>query len=251
MLCSVQGIVLRSMDYGEGNKIISLLTSELGKVSVMARGAKKVKSRHSAVTQLFTYGDFVFFKQSGQMGTLSSAEIIEAHHALREDLHMSAYSSYLAEMADRMLGDEEGSGYLFEQLKAGLTAIEERKDMQIVVHLFEMKMFELAGYLPVTDSCVACGAADRLAAFSPLLGGVLCSRCLHKDAAALAVGEGTLKLLRLFPRTDIRRLGAVAVKPETKEQLKMCMRAYMDTHIGINWKSRGFIEQMEKYGLGD
>ncbi|MBA2938131.1 DNA repair protein RecO [Paenibacillus sp. CGMCC 1.16610] len=249
MLRSVQGIVLRSMDYGEGNKIISLFTPELGKVGVMARGAKKVKSRHAAVTQLFTYGDFVFFKTRGQMGSLNSAEIIEAHHALREDLHMSAHASYLAEMTDRMLGDEEGSTYLFEQLKAGLMAIEEGKDMQIVVHLYEMKMFELAGYLPVTDACVSCGETSDITHFSPSMGGTLCSRCRYKDTVAIRVGEGALKLLKLFPRMDMRRLGAVQVKDETKAQLKTCMRTYMDIHIGVKWKSRDFIEQMEKYNI--
>ncbi|UJF35085.1 DNA repair protein RecO [Paenibacillus hexagrammi] len=249
MLRSLQGIVLRSMDYGEGNKIISLFTPELGKVSLMARGAKKVKSRHAAVTQLFTYGDFVFFKAGGQMGTLNHGEIVEAHHKLREDLYMSAYASYLVEMTDRMLGDEEGSAYLFEQLKAGLTAIESEKDMQIVVHLYEMKMFELAGYLPVTDACAACGNHMELTMFSPSLGGCLCARCRFKDNQAIAISEGTLKLLRLFTRMDIRRLGSVQVKPETKTELKICMRSYMDFHIGIQWKSRSFIEQMEEYDI--
>ncbi|NEW05214.1 DNA repair protein RecO [Paenibacillus sp. SYP-B3998] len=249
MLRSVQGIVLRSMDYGEGNKIISLFTPELGKVSVMARGAKKVKSRHAAVTQLFTYGDFVFFKQSGQMGSLNGAEIISAHHALREDLHMSAYASYLVEMTDKMLGDEEGSTYLFEQVKAGLSAIEEGKDMQIVIHLYEMKMFDLAGYMPVTDVCVSCGANTSLTSFSPNMGGILCARCGYKDTTAISIGEGALKLLRLFPKMDMRRLGAIQVKDETKIQLKQCMRAYMDVHIGVQWKARGFIEQMEKYNI--
>lgn len=249
MLRNVQGIVLRSMDYGEGNKIISLFTPELGKVSIMARGAKKIKSRHAAVTQLFTYGDFVFYKQQGHMGTLNSADIIDAHQLLREDLHMSAYSAYLAEMTDRMLGDEEGSAYLFEQLRAGLTAIEEQKDMQIVIHLFEMKMLELAGYLPVTDRCVSCGSDTSLTLFSPDMGGILCSRCKHKDSNCIEIAESALKLLRLFARMDIRRLGTIQVKEQTKVQLKQCMRAYMDTHIGINWKTRGFIEQMEKYQL--
>jgi DNA repair protein RecO (recombination protein O) len=249
VLLSVHGIVLRSMDYGEGNKIISLFTPDIGKIGVMARGAKKVKSRHAAVTQLFTYGDFVLYKQKGQMGTLNQGEIIEAHHALRENLHMSAYSAYLVEMTDRMLGDEEGSAYLFEQLRAGLSSIEDHKDMQIIVHLFEMKMFELAGYLPVTDCCVSCRSKMDLAAFSPILGGVVCVRCRSKDPMNITVSEGTLKLLKLFPRMDMRRLGAVQVKEDTKAQLKVCMRAYMDTHIGIVWKSRGFIEQMEKYDI--
>jgi DNA repair protein RecO (recombination protein O) len=249
VLHSVQGIVLRSMDYGEGNKIISLLTSEIGKVSVMARGAKKIKSRHAAVTQVFTYGEFVFYKQKGQMGTLNHAEIIEPHQALREDLNQSAYSAYLVEMTDRMLADEEGGAYLFEQLKAGLSAIEDHKDMQIVVHLFEMKMFELAGYLPVTGDCVSCGSETELISFSPPMGGVLCIRCRHKDPAGIVVSEGTLKLLKLFPALDMRRLGAIQVKDETKVQLKNCMKAYMDGHIGIAWKARGFIEQMDKYNL--
>ncbi|RTE07725.1 DNA repair protein RecO [Paenibacillus whitsoniae] len=249
MLQSVQGIVIRTMDHGEGNKIVRLFTPELGKVSVMARGAKKVKSKHAAVTQLFTYGDFVFFKQRGQMGSLNGAEIIEAHHALREDLHKSAYASYLTEMTDRMFGDDEGGHYFFEQLRAGLAAIEEGKDMQIVVHLYEMKMFGLAGYLPVTDSCVSCGGTDGIISFSPTLGGLLCMRCRHKDPSAIAVGEGAQKLLKLFPRMDMRRLGSVQVKEETKQQLKTCMRTYMDTHIGVHWKARGFIEQMEKYNI--
>jgi DNA repair protein RecO (recombination protein O) len=249
VLRSVQGIVLRSMDYGEGNKIISLFTAELGKVSVMARGAKKVKSRYAAVTQVFTYGDFVLFKQKGQMGTLNSADIIEAHHGLREDLNKSAYSAYLVEMTDRMLGDEEGSAYLFEQLRAGLHAMEENKDMQIIVHLYEMKMFELAGYLPVTNCCVSCGSDKELLSFSPSMGGVLCARCPYKDPMGIVVSEGTLKLLKLFPSMDMRRLGTVQVKEETKAQLKKCMRAYMDTHIGVAWKARGFIEQMEKYDM--
>ncbi|WNR46393.1 DNA repair protein RecO [Paenibacillus roseipurpureus] len=249
MLQSVQGIVIRSMDYGEGNKIIRLFTPELGKVGIMARGAKKLKSKHGAVTQLFTYGDFVFFKQRGQMGSLNGAEIIEAHHALREDLHKSAYASYLAEMTDRMLADEEGNAFLFEQLRAGLMAIEEDKDMQIITHLYEMKMFDLAGYLPVTDACVSCGETAGLTTFSPTLGGTLCLRCRHKDPSTIPIGEGTYKLLRLFPRMDMRRLGSVQVKEETKAQLKLCMRTYMDVHIGVQWKSRGFIEQMEKYNI--
>jgi DNA repair protein RecO (recombination protein O) len=249
LLRNTQGIVLRSMDYGEGNKIISIFTSDLGKVGVMARGAKKIKSRHTAATQLFTYADFVFYKQHGQMGSLNQAEIIDAHQPLREDLYMSAYASYLVEMLERMLGDGEGGSYLFEQLKAGLSAIEEGKDMQIIVHIFEMKMIELAGYLPIIDTCVSCGAESPLTLFSAQHGGALCSRCRYKDSSALEISEGTRKMLKLFTKMDIRRLGTITVKEETKLQLKQCMRSYMDTHIGLKWKSRGFIEQMEKYQM--
>lgn len=249
MLRNVQGIILRTMDYGEGNKIITIFTPEIGKVSVMARGAKKLKSRHAAATQLFTHAEFILYKQQGQMGTLNQAEIVDAHQSLREDLFQSAYSSYLAEMVDRMLGDEEGSSYLFEQLSASLRAIEEGKDMQIIVHIFEMKMFEFTGYLPNVINCVSCASDTQLSRFSTKLGGFLCSRCHYKDTYAAVISDAARKLLQLFVRIDIRRLGSVQVKEETKAQLKPIMRNYMDAHIGIRWKSRDFIEQMEKYNI--
>ncbi|KIL41711.1 DNA recombination protein RecO [Gordoniibacillus kamchatkensis] len=248
MLYTVQGIVLRTTDYGEGNKILRLLTREAGKVGVMARGAKKVKSRFGAATQPFTCGEYVYFKSSG-LGTLSSAEITYAHNGLHEDLMKSAYASYVAEMADRMLEDGEGSAALYDQLAAALAAIEDDKDAQIVVHIFEMQMLKMAGYAPILEECVSCGSRTGPFAFSAQLGGTLCPLCLHKDAQGIALPEGALKLLRLFTGVDIRRLGATTVKSETKAVLKQCMRAYMDAHIGIAWKARHFLDQMEKYPL--
>lgn len=249
MLYNVQGIVLRSTDYGEGNKILRILTREAGKVGVMARGAKKVKSRLGAVSQVFTLGEYSYFK-SGSMGTLNAGEIVEAHHGLREDLMKSAYASYLVEMVDRMLEDGEGGLGLFEQLSAGLTAIEEDKDAQIVVHIFELKMLMLAGYSPVLDECVSCGSrGEPFAAFSAQHGGTLCRHCLHKDPRGIPLTEAAWKLLRLFQNVDIRRLGATTVKPETKAILKEALRSYMDQHVGIAWKARSFLDQMEKYPL--
>lgn len=250
MLHRVEGIVLRSMDYGEGNKIITLYTREMGKVSVMARGAKKVKSRLGAVTQLFTLGDFIFFRSGpGQMGTLNNGEMIKPFHKLREDLYKSAYSAYLVELIDRMSSDEDASAYLFEQLQAGLEAIEEGKDMAIVAHLLEHKLLISAGYAPELEKCVSCDAVTARMLFSSRMGGMICSQCAYKDSTAIVISESTWKLLRLFKRLDLRRLGSIDVKPNTKNELKECMRAYMDTHVGIRFKSRSFLEQMEKYDI--
>jgi DNA repair protein RecO (recombination protein O) len=246
MLHTVQGIVLRTTDYGEGDKILRLLTREAGKVGVMARGAKKVKSRLGAVSQPFTRGEYVYFKSKG-LGTLSSAEIIDAHHGLHEDLMKSAYASYVAEMVDRMLEDGDGSAVLYDQLDAALKAIEEGKDAQIVTHIFELHMLKIAGYAPVLEECASCRSAAGPFAFSAQLGGILCPRCLYKDTAAAALTDGALKLLRLLAGVDIRRLGTTGVRDETKALLKQCMRAYMDAHVGVVWKARSFLDQMEKY----
>jgi DNA repair protein RecO (recombination protein O) len=180
---------------------------------------------------------------------LTHGEIIESHHVLRERLELAAYASYAAELTDRTTHEDEASGYMFEQLKACLSALAEGKDVQITVQLYEMKILEAAGYAPEVEACVSCGNVVGPMALSGRAGGVLCSRCRFKDPGALELGDGALKLLRLFRRMDLRRLGSIQVKDETKAQLKQGMRLLIDAHIGIPLKSRAFLDQMDKYSF--
>lgn len=250
MLYEAEGIVVRSMDYGEGDKIVVLLTKEAGKVSVMARGAKKLKSRHSAIAQLFTHGVYTYFKgNASQMGTLNHGDIVSSHHAIREHLHKSAYAAYLAELTDRLIGEAEGSGFVFEQLASALTAIEEDKDPVMISHIYEMVMLRVAGYAPSFTDCVSCGAALTDPWFSVSGGGAVCTRCRSGQSDAVLLAPGVYKVLRAIQRVDLRNLGNVSVSEQTKQQLKQMMRQYMDHHTGVAWKARHFIEQMEKYGL--
>lgn len=247
MLYRVEGIVIRSTDYGEGNKIITLLTPSYGKQGVVVRGAKKAKSRYGALAQLFTYGEFSFYK-SGSLGTLNSGEIIEPFRELREGLEGPAYAAYAAELTDRAVGDDEAAAYLFHQLKACQTALAEGKDPQVVLRVYEMKVVGASGYAPVLDECVSCGRTDEPFRFSPAAGGALCRACGHRDPAALELQEAVWKLLRLFAALDLRRLGNVTVKESSKKQLQLALRRWMDTHMALNLKSRNFLDQWEKYG---
>lgn len=257
MLYTVEGIVIRSMDYGEGNKIITIYTKEAGKAAVMVRGAKKTQSRHAAVSQLFTYGHFIYYKsRSGQMGTLNSGEIIDSRHLLRENLQMTGYAAYLAELTDRIIGDEEGSAFLFGQLTAAYEAIEQGKEPRIISHIYELKMLEIAGYAPVLHECVNCGLpfnpsaaaqGEMAAALSVRMGGALCNRCKNQDMHAFALQAGIHKLLWMLQKVDLRKLGKTEMKSTTLNQIKQCLRAFYDTYLGVQWKSRNFLDQMEKY----
>lgn len=251
MLYRVQGIVIRSMDYGEGSAIVTLCTENAGKVGVLVRGAKKVKSRHAALIQPFTVGEYVFFRNSGGLGTLNAGEISNSHHPLREDLVKAAYASYACELLDRVLHDEETGVFWFRQLSACLDALEEDKDPGVILNVFEMKVLQAAGYGPQLDNCVACGreCPEEGTFISPRLGGVLCRACRHNDPPAPEVSARALKLLRLFARLDLTRLGSVSVKEETKAELKKLMRAFMDVQLGLRLKSQSFLDQLDRYNI--
>lgn len=249
MLYRVEGIVIRSMDYGEGNKIITLCTEGNGKIGVLVRGAKKVKSRHAAITQPFTLGEFAFYRPNHGLGTLNSGEIIESHFSLREDLFLAAYASYACELLDRTLQDEEVGSFWYTQLKACLESLASKKDPEVVIALYEMKILQAAGYGPVISNCVSCGRTADTYKISPRLGGSLCPSCGHHDPAAQKVSAGTYKLLHYFERMDMRRLGNVEVKDETKAELKRIMRDFMDMQLGLKLKSRSFLDQLDKYEI--
>ncbi|AOZ91716.1 DNA repair protein RecO [Paenibacillus crassostreae] len=251
MLYRVEGIVIRSMDYGEGNKIITLCTENAGKIGVLVRGAKKVKSRHAALTQLFTLGEYVFFRNGTGLGTLNAGEISQSHFRLRGDLYLAAYASYACELLDRILQDEETGSFWFQQLKACLAALEEGKDPGIVLNLYEMKILQTAGYGPELDVCISCGSerSDEDLLISPRLGGVLCKHCRHLDPPAIKIYPRSLKMLRIFAQLDLRQLGNITVREETKVELKKVMRGFIDMQLGINLKSRNFLDQMEKYDI--
>ncbi|WP_276355977.1 DNA repair protein RecO [Cohnella caldifontis] len=247
MLYRVEGIVIRSTDYGEGNKIVNLLTESAGKQGVVIRGARKPKSRYGALAQLFTYGEYSYYK-SGSLGTLNSGEVIEPFRALREGLELPAYASYAAELTDRAVGEEEAGAFLFRQLKGCLAALAEGKDPSVILRIYEMKIVGAAGYLPVLDECANCGRTEGEFRFGALAGGALCPNCRHRDPAALELEEAVWKLLRLFVRLDLSRLGSISVKESSKRQLQLAMRRWIDTHLGLQLKSRHFLDQLERYG---
>jgi len=248
VLYQAEGVVIRTTDYGEGNKILTVLTRTLGKVSIMSRGAKKTKSRNAAVSQMFTYADFHYFK-SGQMGTLNQGELVKTYRVLREQLELSAYAAYMAELTDRVLEEQDTSAYLFEQLIACYDALEEGKHPQIVTHLYELKIMQLGGYSPGLDSCMSCGTQAELQAFSAAAGGVLCRSCNRTYPDALALRAKTMKLLYVLQRMDAGRLGKTNVSEEVMVEMKQTLRSFIDTHIGIRFKSRSFLDQMEKHGF--
>lgn len=245
MLYRVEGIVVRTMDYGETHKIVTLITNNSGKVGVLVRGAKKVRSKHASLAQPFTYGEFTFVRSTG-LGTLQHGEIIASHHQLRTDLDLSAHAAYIAELTDRGIQDDEVSVYQFDQLKACFTALSEGKDFEVVTQLYEMKVLQMAGYSPVVEECIHCGNHVGPFKMSFYSGGIVCSRCSANDASLVAISDSSLKLLRFYKALDMRRLGNITVSTETKKELTALIRGLIDAQLALRLKTRQFLDNLGK-----
>lgn len=246
MLYKVEGIVIKAIPYGESNTIITLYTKELGKIGVMARGAKKPKSRFTSITQLFTYGIFVFQRTNKGLGTLQQGEALSSFRRIREDLVKTAYAAYLSELLDRLTTENDLKPDLFGWIKQALEYIDHGIDPEVITFLFEIKMMKTAGIVPELSKCVSCGAKEGNFSFSIREGGFLCERCAYKDPYRMNISQSAVRLLHMFYDFDLARLGNVTLKKETKRELRTLFDTYMDEYSGVFLKSKKFLKQLDQ-----
>ncbi|MBM7569633.1 DNA repair protein RecO [Aquibacillus albus] len=244
MFEKVEGVVLRTQDYGETHKIVTLFTMEKGKVGLVARGAKKPKSRMAAITQPFIHGTFLL--QIGtNLGTLQQGEVLTPLRKIREDIIKTAYASYIAELTDKLLEEKQPDAFHYKQLLKTYQWIAEDKDPEVLSMIYEWKMYKKAGFAPVIHQCVNCSTKQTPYHFSVQEGGVLCPRCQWKDSTAIALSEHLFKLLYIFSEIDIERIGSISVKDENKQLLKQLMEDYYDRYGGYYLKSKKFLKQLD------
>ncbi|WP_251555026.1 DNA repair protein RecO [Neobacillus muris] len=246
MLQKCEGIVIRTTDYGETNKIVTIYTREWGKIGVMARGAKKPNSRLSSISQLFTYGYFLVQRGTG-LGSMQQGEIITSMRSITEDLFLTAYASYIVELTDKCTEEKKPNPFHFELLYQTLNYMNEGFDPDVLMNIYEMKMLNVLGLYPTLNQCSVCGNTDGHFSFSIREGGFICHRCIGKDPYHFKITPATVKLLRLFYYMDLSRLGNISVKDQTKAELKQVISAYYDEYSGLHLKTKKFLDSMDKF----
>ncbi|KGX88908.1 DNA repair protein RecO [Pontibacillus litoralis] len=244
MLEKVEGIVIRTNNYGETHKIVTLFSREKGKIAVMARGAKKPKSKMIAITQPFVYGNYLI-QIGSNMGTLHQGEIVQSFRPIREDIEKSAYASYVSELTNKLTEQNERDPFLFEQLLQTLKFMSEDKDLDILLYMYELKMYKKGGFAPQLMQCVHCGRVNGPFAFSVLEGGILCPVCKYHDPEAQSLTDTILKLLRMCLLLDVTRVGNIQVKPQNKQRIRMLLDVYYDQYGGYEMKSKKFLSQLD------
>lgn len=241
----VEGFILKTQDYGETHKIVTLLTPTLGKVGAIARGAKKTKSRMAAITQPFIHGSYLI-QPGSSLATIQQGEVINSFRKIREDIFKTAYTSYLAELTDKLIDPKKYNPSIYQQLLHTVQRINDGEDAEVLAMIYEWKMYKEAGFAPVVTKCVSCGNTHDLKAFSISNGGLLCRNCLTLDENAISIPEKVAKLMALFTWVEVAQIGSISVKPENKRMLQQIMDQYYEAHGGYYLKSKRFLTQMNQ-----
>lgn len=245
MLSKVDGIVLRSQNYGETHKIITIFTETLGIISAISRGANKGKSRLTAISQPFIHGQFLLYVSKG-LSTVQQGEMIHSFRSIREDIVKTAYVAYLCEFTNRTIEQRTPNRLLYEELLDTFKWIDLHDDYMIPIFMYELKLFQVGGYAPILQTCVNCNRVDELHYFSIKEGGALCHSCSDIDERAVLLHEKLIHILAVLQRTRLRQIGQVSMKETNVMKIRQLLDQYYDAYGGYTLKSKRFLAQIDK-----
>jgi DNA repair protein RecO (recombination protein O) len=244
------GIVLRTRKLRESSKIVVFFTRDYGKISAVAKGSLKPKSKFGSSLELFTRSALIFYKKENRdLHTLSHSEILSPYGNLKKDVVKVAYASVAGEMVERMVPGEEKNKHLYTLLGSTLKEIDvaERPQLEVILSSYELKMLHLVGYGPELTRCVRCGKDIRSEVWFGLLsGGIVCQMCSGKELNALEMTKEALELIRDYESEPIDKLRRTYSANEVTREVADILNSFVRVQIGeaAKVKSLDFLERM-------
>ena len=238
-----KGIVLRSMRYGEADRILDLYTRDAGLVSAIAKGIRRTRSRFGARLEPLSCVDFVAY-HGRTLDTVTQAEVLRSFHGIREDLARFEAAAGMVGNVRALSGGDEADRRVFNLLYNGLDTLEERDSgFGSIEAAFGLKLSVLAGYAPQLEDCLSCEVSLDEAAeplyFAPKIGGMLCQDCRTVTGDAFPMPPGTLEWLRTLIEHPIRE--SLSEKNELGEGVLRVVRAHVLAHAPGNAFARARI----------
>jgi DNA repair protein RecO (recombination protein O) len=177
---TTEALVIGSMRYGEADRIVTLYTRDRGRLSAIAKGVRRVKSKTGGRLEPFALVRASFHTGRGSLYTVAGVETLRTFQAVRDQLFRMEEGARLLSSLRRLFPGEEASAPAFNLLVRGIAQLAESTDQVAAANIIlatRLKLLVLLGYAPEMTHCASCGAEGPFCAFSPGLGGVVCSAC--------------------------------------------------------------------------
>lgn len=232
-----EGIIISETNYSETSKIINIFTRS-GIYGLIAKGARRPKSKLASFTGKMTRAEFTFYYKEGKISNVIEISPLSGLKNIYKDLKALSYASYLTELLSKVYEQNKNSA-IYDLLMDALFKIEEGMDSKGVAMICEVKSFSYLGVDMHLNSCM-CGSKD-IKTFSIDEASFICSKC-YKDEKIFSLK--TLACLKLFKNADLKELQKLNIDDITKRELDEIIYAYLEKYTGLYLKSRNFLNQL-------
>lgn len=218
-LIKVKGIVIRETTYKDNDKIITILTDGLGKVSAIAKGAKKNNSPYLASSQFLVYSEFVLYQNTGYY-YLNSAESINTFYNLRIDLDKLQLVFDMTKLINMVTDENQDCEKILKLFLNTIYALDKLdKDSKLVVNAFKIKLFSLLGFAPRQDKCSNCSKAlleseEEFVYYNYVDNTFLCEDCKNTidRRSKIQISKATYNAIFYIIRSDLKKIFSFELK---------------------------------------
>ncbi len=233
--------MLRSLRLGEADRVLHLYTLARGRIGAVAKGIRRTRSRFGARLEPLSHVELLLHQGSGELQTVTGAELIHSHHAAREHPYRLGVGLVGLEAMLRLFPEQEGNPRAFSALGRFLDLTDELEDrsgarpaLDPLALAFQLKLLWLSGYLPHVRSCAECGAGPPLVGYLPRAGGAVCRACA---ADAIPLAPRTLVGIDALLRRPLVEAVALALgEREVRETLRVIVSSY-EYHGGFRLRT--------------
>jgi len=246
-------ILLRRNDFGDYDLIITFLSLSRGKISVIAKSAKKSTKRFSGVLELFSAMEIVCREpRSKGLPVLEEAALRHPFAGIRADINKTAYASYWAELVQGWIEENEKQVGLYRLLEYVLKQLDGGMVPEAALSvLFQMRFMRWCGFSPNLTNCSACRADISQTLKNDLAvdiskGGILCDHCAAGAPLRMVLSKGTIKQLIWAESGNIAKAGRIRFTPQALREGQLFLEEFVPFHLGKKPRSLSFLKQLRR-----
>ena len=239
-----EAIVLRSLDYGEADRILTLFTKDHGKVGAIAKGARRQPSRLGPALQVYHHLDVQL--ATGRNLDVVTQAVAVAGPRMPADIEWTARAAVICELADTFSEERHPEPDVFALTRDGLAELAQEPEPRRATARFLIEVLLRLGYGPRLRECAGCERPlpETPAAFSPEAGGFLCSDCARPGMPLVPVRA--IKVLRVLEAGDVDLYRRLKLSDELLSSLEDVLEAQLEFHLDRQLRSLRFLRQMRR-----
>lgn len=215
---------------------MTILTPNLGKISCVAKGAKRPKSMLMAGSQLLCFGEYVL-RKSNDMYTMQSCDPIEIFYQIRIDIDKLNYAASIIKIISDVTTENQNNYNILKLFLNTLYIISESdKNLDFIISVFKMRLLKILGYAPNVNECVSCGEKEELQTFSIKDDGFKCGSCSRQDKSAIKMSEGCRYAIIYSLKADAKKIFSFTIKEESLKEFELITRIYFNEKLEKEYK---------------
>jgi len=240
--------VLKRVDSGEADATVTFFAPQLGKVTALAKGVRRPKSKRAAYLEPLCHS-IILLGKGRNLDFVREAEGVNAFLPLREDLERLSCTLCIAELVDQFIPVSQEERGLFQLILSASNNLCHCLTPEAILHYFKLHLLGYVGYKPELQHCVVCHCRliSHKISLSPRVGGITCLKCATGQAPLVSVNA--LKVMRFLQRGDVTSACRLKLNSRLSAELRQVLRHYIEYLLERELRSNRFLDTLEEFNM--